>query len=123
MPYSTICNKVHDLNTNEIVDGCKKQMEPYLESFKNDNIFCSLCNRQLANVSHFVKIQMKTLKQVRPKITTSFAIKCKKCGKEDRPILAGSDILCSGCKRPHEHLSEPFKIMLRDKLKTAGHDI
>lgn len=112
MPFAMPC-------TNK---GCGKLQEPYIEH-KTDKVFCSLCDREIANVTHFAKVQMKTLKQYKPKNTTSFSIKCPKCGKEDRPKVVGDDIVCTGCKKPMDHLSEPFKIMLREKLKTVGQDV
>jgi len=102
--------------------GCGKQMEPYLDP-KDDKVYCSACDKEMTNVTHFVKVQMKALKQFKQKNTISFGVKCQKCGKEDRPKVVGEDIVCPSCKKPHEHLSEPFKIMLREKLKTAGQDV
>jgi uncharacterized CHY-type Zn-finger protein len=99
-----------------------KSMQPYIEP-KTDKVYCSLCDKELANMTHFIKIQMKTLKQYKAKETTSFSVKCGLCNKEARPKLVGQDIVCPGCNKKHEHLSEPFKIMLREKLKTAGQDI
>lgn len=107
---------------NTVIEGCHKQMEPYLDP-KDKEVYCSLCDRKMANVTHFVKVQMQTLKQYREKKTTSFAVKCAKCGKEDRPKLVNNDIVCPACKKPHSNLSEPFKIMLKDKLKTVNSDI
>lgn len=102
--------------------GCGKQMEPYLDP-KDDKVYCSQCNRELSNITHFARIQMKSLRQFKPKNTISFAVKCPKCGKEDRPKVVKDDIVCVGCQKPLDHLSEPFKIMLREKLKTVGQDI
>lgn len=112
MPFMTYC-------TNK---GCGKQMEPYLDQ-KDDKVYCSDCDRELPNITPFAKVQMKTLKQFKQKKAMSFAVKCKNCGKEERPKLVKSDIVCSSCNQPHTHLSEPFKIMLREKLKTAGQDL
>lgn len=102
--------------------GCGKQMEPYLDP-KDDKVYCAKCDKELNNVTHFAKVQMKTLRQFKEKKTVSFAVKCPKCGKEERPKLSGEDILCRSCLKPLDHLSEPFKIMLRDKLKTVGQDV
>jgi|SRR5579885_1042993 len=112
MPFSMVCNN----------KGCGKQMEPYLDP-KDDKVYCSECNKEMTNVTHFVKVQMKSLKQFRPKNQVSFGVKCQKCGKEARPKLVGEDIVCPACGKSHDHLSEPFKIMLREKLKTAGQDV
>lgn len=102
--------------------GCGHVMEPYLDP-KDDKVYCSKCDKEITNVTHFAKVQMKTLKQFRQKKVVSFAVKCQKCGKEDRPKLVGDDIVCIGCKKPLDHLSEPFKIMLREKLKTVAQDV
>lgn len=102
--------------------GCYKQMEPFIDP-KTDKVYCSICEGEMSNVTHFAKIQMKSLKQFRKKNTVSFSIKCNLCGKEDRPILIGEDVVCSSCKKPLAQLSEPFKIMLREKLKTVSQDI
>jgi hypothetical protein len=102
--------------------GCGKQMEPYLDPV-TDKVFCSKCDNEITNVTHFAKVQMKTLKQFKEKKVIAFAVKCPKCGKEDRPKLVGEDIVCRGCQKPMTHLSEPFKIMLRDKLRTTAQDV
>ncbi len=102
--------------------GCYKQMEPYIDP-KTDKVYCSICDGELTNVTHFTKVQMKSLKQYRQKASVAFGIKCNSCGKEDRPIVVGKDIVCPGCKKAHAHLSEPFKIMLRENLKNFGKDV
>ena len=66
---------------------------------------------------------MKSLKQYKEKKTVSFAVKCPSCSKEDRPKVVAQDIVCAHCRKPMTHLSEPFKIMLREKLKTVGQDV
>ncbi len=112
MPFSMACTS----------KCCGQVMEPYLDP-KDDKVYCSKCDKEISNVTHFAKVQMKALKQYRQKKVISFAVKCPKCGKEDRPKLVGEDIVCVGCKKPLDHLSEPFKIMLREKLKTVAQDV
>lgn len=102
--------------------GCGKQMEPYIDP-KDDKVYCSECDREITNITHFAKIQMKSLKQFRQKKGISFQVDCKNCGKKERPKLVKDDIVCPACNKAHTHLSEPFKIMLREKLKTAGQDL
>lgn len=97
-------------------------MEPYID-ISNDKVYCSKCDGEMTNVTYFTKVQMKTLKQFKVKTQKSFSVKCQSCGKEDRPILNKEDILCPSCKKPYSHLTESFKIMLRDKLKTVSHDL
>src|SRR5271166_2252043 len=112
MPFSMNCTS----------KGCYKVMEPYIDP-KDDKVYCSLCDKEICNVTHFTKVQMKSIKQFRQKKVISFAVKCQKCGKEDRPKLIGKDIVCRACNKPLEHLSEPFKVMLRDKLRTIAQDV
>lgn len=102
--------------------GCHKQMEPYLDP-KTDKVYCSVCDGEISNITHFAKMQMKSLKQYKQKTTTSFSIKCPQCNKEERPIILNKEIACSSCKKVFTHLSEPFKIMLKEKLKTVNNDV
>jgi hypothetical protein len=97
--------------------GCYKQMEPFLDPATN-KVHCSICDGELINVTNFTKNQMKANKQFRKKNSVAFGVKCNSCGKEDRPVIVNNDIVCSSCKKPLKQLSEPFKIMLRDKLKS-----
>lgn len=98
--------------------GCCKQMEPFIDP-KTDKVHCSICDGELTNVTHFTKTQMKSLKQFRKKNSVAFGVKCNFCGKEDRPLLVQNDIVCPSCKKPHTNLSEPFKIMLKENLKSS----
>lgn len=106
MPFSMYC-------TNK---GCGEQMEPYLD-LSDDKVYCSNCDREIVNVTHFVKVQMKTLKQFRQKKSIAFGVKCKKCSRESVPKILNDKIVCSFCDTEHTHLSEPFKILLKDKIK------
>lgn len=102
--------------------GCGKTMEPYIEP-KDDKVYCSNCDKEITTLSYFAKAQMKSTKQFKQKKTMSFGVKCQNCGKEERPKVVKNDIVCPGCQKPHTHLSEPFKIMLKEKLKTVNQDI
>ena len=112
MPFSMFCPH----------KGCGQQMEPFLDP-ATDKVYCEKCEREMTNITHFVKVQMKSLKQYRQKQAIAFGVKCQKCQKEAQPKVVGDDIVCPGCGKPHEHLSEPFKMMLKDKLKTANKDV
>jgi hypothetical protein len=112
MPFSMNC-------TNK---GCGKTQEPYIDS-KTDKVYCSLCDKEIENVTYFAKAQMKSLKQFKQKVVVSFAVKCDKCGKEARPKLVNDDVVCSGCNKSLDKLSVPFKNMLKEKLKTVGRDV
>ena len=112
MAFSIVCNN----------RGCGDLMDPYIDPATNQ-VFCSKCNKELNNVTTFIKSQMKQNKQFKPKTQTSFAVKCKNCNHESRPTLKNKDIICPNCNKPHSHLSEPFKLMLLDNLKKINQDI
>lgn len=112
MAFSIVCSN----------RGCGDLMEPYLDPSDN-KVYCSKCDKELVNVTHFVKSQMKQFKQFKPKKNTSFAVKCKFCNTEERPLIKNKDVICPSCKKIHTHLSEPFKIMLLDNLKKINQDI
>jgi Zn finger protein HypA/HybF involved in hydrogenase expression len=120
MALSLICNNTYtDANKKQRKCG---QMEPYMDP-KTEKVYCSRCDNEIPNVNHFTKTTMKTLKQFRQKQQIAFGVKCQNCGKEAQPKVAGNDIVCPTCGKPHSHLSEAFKLMLKDALKTANKDI
>src|SRR5713101_2892305 len=106
MPFLINCNN----------KGCNKTQEPYIDP-KDDKVYCSLCDKEITNITYFTKVQMKSLKQFKPKTSTSFSVKCPKCNKEGRPKIINDDIVCSGCSKSLDHLSVAFKNMLKDQLK------
>lgn len=102
--------------------GCHQYMDPYIDP-KTDKVYCASCDNELTNITHFAKMQMKSSKQYKTKQTKSFSIKCTFCSKEDRPIIIKDEIVCCSCKKPFSNLSQPFKIMLKEQLKTADKDV
>lgn len=97
--------------------GCGKIQAPYIDQ-TDDKVYCSECDKEIPGITNIVKHQMKMNKQFRPKKQKAFGVKCLRCGKDDKPKLVGQDIVCAGCNKPLDQLSEPFKIMLRDKLRS-----
>lgn len=112
MAFSMNCN----------TKGCGKLTEPYLDP-KTDKVYCSACDSEIINITHFAKIQMKSMKQFKQKTSKPFAVKCNKCGKEERPKLVKDDVICGVCSKPLDNLSIPFKNMLKEKLKTVDKDV
>lgn len=119
MAISAICNGTYTDEKNKI----KKcgQVEPFMDP-KTERVYCPFCEEEIS-VNHFQKTTMKTLKQFKEKLGVAFAIKCQGCGKEAQPKIVNDDVVCPKCEKAHNHLSEPFKIMLKDKLKTANKEI
>jgi ribosomal protein L34E len=95
---------------------CNKTVTPYLDKEAN-KVFCSECECEIENVTHFAKVQMQTLKQYRQKKTKSFSVKCASCNKEDRPKIDGKDIYCRFCNSAQNQLTPFFKNMLIEQLK------
>lgn len=120
MALSLFCNNTYtDAKNKQRKCG---QMEPYMDP-KTEKVYCSTCDTEILNINHFTKTTLKTLKQFRQKEPISFGVKCQNCGKEARPKAVNNDIVCPSCAKPHTHLSEAFKLMLKDALKTVGKDI
>jgi len=96
--------------------GCGNIQEPYIDP-KTDKVYCSLCDKELPNVTYFIKVQMKNSKQFKPKKKDAFSVKCNKCSNNAQPILLNNELLCSNCKKILDNLSLPFKNILKEKLK------
>lgn len=111
MAFTTCC-------TNR---GCGKQMEPYIDP-KTEKVFCSICNKEIINITYFAKAQLKSLKQFKPKVQTSFSVKCDKCGQEGRPKLIKDELFCCMCNVILSNLSLPFKNMLKEQLLKVDKD-
>ena len=99
MPYKTFCPK------------CKAESQPYLEK-ETAKVFCSKCEEEFKNATHFIKIQLKTFNQYKPKNTKSFSVKCASCNAKDRPILISGNLFCPKCKKEHQNISPQYKYML-----------
>ena len=102
--------------------GCNKLQEPYIDKDTN-KAHCSECDKELPNISSFAINQMKANKQYKQKKAVSFSVKCTSCGKEDRPKILNKKICCITCEKEITSISEPFKIMLFETLKTVEKDV
>lgn len=112
MAFSTQC-------TNK---GCGKIQEPYIDP-QSDKVYCSICDGEISNLTHFVKIQMKTTKQFRQKKSVPFAVKCLKCNAQERPKIVNDEVICSACKQQMTNISPIYKNMLKEALKTVDKDV
>jgi len=112
MAFSTFCT----------TKGCGKIQEPFLDP-QDNKVYCSLCEGEITNLTPFVKNQMKASKQFRQKKIKPFAVKCMKCGREERPKVENNDIVCGVCSQPMDNLSPIFKNMLKEKLKTIDKEV
>jgi len=101
---------------------CNKTVTPYLDKEAN-KVYCSECDSEITNITHFAKVQMQTLKQYKQKKNKSFSIKCLSCKKEDRPKIIGLEVFCKLCSSPQTQLTVFFKKMLIEQLKNLDEDI
>lgn len=100
---------------------CKKNQEPWLDPDSN-KVYCSLCEKEI-QANHFLIIQLKTLKQYKPK-NSAFLVKCLKCKKESTPQKnKNNDILCGICGKNLDNLSDVFKRMLITQLDEIKKEI
>lgn len=100
---------------------CNKYQAPFLDP-KKDKVYCSACNEEIT-VNHFMKVQLVAVKQYRENNKSSFAVKCNKCNKEDRPLLINDKITCGACKKEIDNLTDFFKDMLKSKLAKADKEV
>src|SRR5258708_23473920 len=107
------------LNCNN--KNCGKYQEPLL-NIKSNEVYCSICDQIIQGVSHFTKIQLKTLGQLRRPEKTAFSIRCNKCKTEALPKLENNKLLCSGCVIS-ANISKPFEILIRKAIKEGKQDI
>lgn len=112
MAFSTFCT----------TKGCGKIQEPYLDP-QDNKVYCSICDSEITNLTPFVKSQMKANKQFRQKQPKPFAVKCGKCGREERPKLSGDDVVCGSCHQSLDNISPIFKNMLKEKLRSTDKDV
>ena len=111
MAFSMQCNNLK----------CGKLQEPYYDP-ETDKVFCSICEKEIVNITHFIKLQLKNNKQYKPKKQVAFGIKCNKCKSTDQPILNKDEVVCKSCNSPL-NVSLVFKRMLKEQLKNIGKSI
>jgi hypothetical protein len=99
---------------------CQKAQEPYLDP-RSNKVYCSLCDAEIKNISHFAKIQMQTTKQIRIP-TKGISVKCNKCKNDSRPQIVEAKVVCGTCAGPLDNLTPIFKEMLKELLKKEEND-
>lgn len=100
--------------------GCGSQ-PAYIDP-KTEKVYCSKCDVEITNATHFTKVQLKTLKQYREKKSQSFSVKCPACNVEERPVQNNGKFCCSVCKK-ELNLTNTFKAMLKQFLPVTDKDI
>ena len=100
--------------------GCGKDQEPLLDTQTNE-VYCVECNRVINSVTHFAKVQMKTLGQIKrdEKQRQAFAVECASCKKKSAPVLTKEDrVQCSLCHTDiTEKIAKPFLQVIKNYFK------
>lgn len=111
MAFSLQCNN----------KGCFQTQQPYLDP-KTECVYCSACDKEIQQVTSFVKNQMKMFKQFKEKKKLSFSTKCGNCSTEDRPVKKEKLWACRGCGK-ELHLSPTFLSILESHLGAADKEL
>ena len=113
MPFMMNCNN----------KGCGKHQTPVLD-IKDNEVYCSECGNIITPVSHFTKVQMKTLGQVKKPAKSAYSVRCMRCKQEALPKIGANDILiCSWCGNPHNNISTPFAILIRKAIAKGEEEL
>lgn len=104
--------------------GCGKHQAPVL-STKDNEVYCSECGQKIAGVSHFMKVQMKALGQIKKPAKTAYSVRCEKCKQEGMPKFGATnkDFVCSNCDNPLKNISAPFAILIRRAIEKGEQDL
>ena len=103
--------------------GCGKQQSPVL-STKDNEVYCSECGQKIVGVSHFTKVQMKALGQIKKPAKTAYSVRCEKCKQEGLPKLDDKkNIVCAGCDNQLKNISAPFAILIRKAIEKGDQDL
>ncbi len=113
MPFMICCDN----------KGCYETTEALLDP-KTNNVHCAACGNVINSVTHFAKVQLKTLGQTmkNQKTNRAFSVNCPNCGKAGQPIV-GKDgsITCTVCKSElSSTLSPPMAQAIRVALGSGS---
>jgi len=103
--------------------GCYETTEALLNPETNE-VHCAACGKVIKSVTHFAKVQMKTLGQTmkNQKASRAFSVSCPSCGKTAQPIVGrDGSITCSVCSTElSSKLSAPMAQAIRVALGSGG---
>lgn len=109
--------------TNCTTKGCGKYQAPILDKVSN-KVYCSECGAEITNLSHFAKIQMTTLGQVKKPAKQAYTVRCEKCRQESLPKIDGNDkLVCSSCNNIINNIGKPFEILIRNAIKKGNEEL
>lgn len=108
MPFSMNC-------TNK---GCGQLVEPTLNTQDNE-VYCTSCDRIIANVPIFTKNSLKSMGQIKRGTKSAFGVRCESCKQNSLPKMNGSDFICKLCGKKITTISKAFEPILKQKIKEA----
>jgi len=94
--------------------GCMKQMEPLLDK-KTNEVFCTECGKTINNLTHFAKISLRDMGQIKrtSENKEAFALECKGCKQLHKPRLQNNKPICVICGKEYENVTSSFIQMLK----------
>ena len=97
--------------------GCL-QTQAALLDVESNNVICAECGNTITNVTHFAKIQLKSLGQTtkRVKSQQTYSVKCNHCSASGVPTLAEDKLICKSCNKEITGLSSTFVTLLKSVL-------
>lgn len=102
--------------------GCGKYQQPSL-NLKSNEVICGECGQIIAGVSHFTKVQMKSLGQTLKPAKPAYSVRCEKCKQEALPKLDKNQLVCSWCSEILKNVSKPFEILIRNAIKKGDEEL
>ena len=100
--------------------GCGEHMEPLLDVNSN-KAYCSECGEEVKSITHFAKVQMKSMGQTMKKQSTqrAFAVQCQYCGNSDTPKIGeNNNLQCRKCSRDLDNISPAYAHVIRQNVKS-----
>jgi hypothetical protein len=99
---------------------CGKWQDPILD-VKSNKVYCSVCDCE-QNVSHFTKINLKSVGQVKKATKSAYSVRCSACKWEALPKIVGAALCCPQCSAQHKGVSVPFQMLIKQEIKKASSD-
>lgn len=98
--------------------GCW-QAQAALLDVKTNEVLCKECGKPIQNVTHFAKVQLKSLGQTTKTAKTqqTYSVKCNHCSVTAAPVLSEGKVNCKSCSKELTGLSNTFMNLLKDVLR------
>jgi hypothetical protein len=103
-------------------EKCRKTTEGKLDT-QNNNVYCDLCGEVITGATHFTKVQLRTLGQVKKPAKNAYSIRCDKCKKECLPALKNNILICGWCGQDCKNVSKPFELLVRAEIKKGPQEL